>query len=92
MTLCIVYKHSNGGYLPCRHDSDSGRNVRYVFLLYFVKGEFGAQTLFFTKFSDVIGALLEGTNDVPEKFAYGMYPSSETYSTKDGKIRRWRKQ
>lgn len=28
MTLCIVYRHSNGGYLPCRHDGEQGRNVR----------------------------------------------------------------
>ncbi|CAD6198419.1 unnamed protein product [Caenorhabditis auriculariae] len=26
--MCVVYKHVNGGYLPCRHESDSGRNVR----------------------------------------------------------------
>lgn len=27
-TLCTVYQHTSGGYLPCRHDVDSGRSIR----------------------------------------------------------------
>ncbi|CAI2341611.1 unnamed protein product [Caenorhabditis sp. 36 PRJEB53466] len=27
-TLCTVYQHTSGGYLPCRHDVDSGRTIR----------------------------------------------------------------
>ncbi|CAI5441240.1 unnamed protein product [Caenorhabditis angaria] len=27
-TLCTVYQHSSGGYMPCRHDVDSGRPIR----------------------------------------------------------------
>ncbi|CAI4221029.1 unnamed protein product [Auanema sp. JU1783] len=40
MTLCIVCRHSSGGYLPCRHDSDTGRNVRT-----WVKGALGISCL-----------------------------------------------
>ena len=28
MTLCIIYRHTNGGYLPCRQDKDTTRSVR----------------------------------------------------------------
>ncbi|PAV82555.1 hypothetical protein WR25_26683 isoform D [Diploscapter pachys] len=28
MTLCIIYRHTSGGYLPCRQDKDTTRSVR----------------------------------------------------------------
>ncbi|CAJ0586985.1 unnamed protein product, partial [Mesorhabditis spiculigera] len=40
MTLCIVYRHSNGGYTPCKREEDGGRSVRS-----WVKGAMGVSCL-----------------------------------------------
>ncbi|CAJ0931740.1 unnamed protein product, partial [Mesorhabditis belari] len=40
MTLCIVCRHSNGGYLPCKREEDGGRSVRT-----WVKGAMGVSCL-----------------------------------------------